>query len=360
MYAIEKIPKRIQPKRWCRNGAHPDAWSLRQAVTSLNHSTAYRRRVFLNARAPLESMKSAGAGPITVWRCAMRTGLAVSELRFKMVLGLTGDTTNTNPHVDIEVTVSGGATTTKSHHYGSWSETVNDAPASLAYPELRFDVSPSTVYEIAIKAYDSARPLSVCGYEWADPDVDDARPPFVELAPSVFHPILDSTRSAVLGGLSDLWLSNGIHLLTWPGLGTGAARVITSATYTNVHDGTSTTTSASTPGYYFGAEGTGDGALTSLLPWVRLKDNNDLPVTFAAYAQTSSANATGSVVLNSSTGSGPSVGLIDSTLKWWTTDTTWQNVDAISLSGKVDLQARNTTAGQSISVYAVSIWPRAA
>lgn len=364
MYASQKIPKRIQHKRWCRNGHHPDAFSIRQAAAAVNHLVAYRRRVFLNACAPLDTMLP-GVGPTVVWRAAMKTGLAVSQIRFDVIMGVDitagGAGSMPNTHVEIDVTESGGATVTKRIDYGSSASETEDKPYLLAERQLRFDVDPETVYEIAIESHDGARPLSVCGYEYAEPDIDVARPPYVELAPTVYQPITDEIRQAVLGGASDLWLSNGIHLLCWPGLGSGTARTVASATFTNVQDGSSTTTSAATPGYYFGAEGAGDGALTDLVPWVRLKDGDDLPITFAVYADASSAAATGEVALLDSAGNGPSIGSIDSSgPKWWYADTTFSNVSAIAGSGKVDLKARNTTGGQSIAVYAIAIWTRAA
>lgn len=360
MYAKARIPKRIQPKRWARNASIPDAWPIRQSADALNHLAAYGRKVFLNARAPWDSMVL-GAGPTTVWRAAMRTGLAVSELRISVLLGPKLSALGPFPdtRLEIDVTEVGGSTQTEEMHYGAIAGVAADAPNLISRRIARFDVDPSTVYEIAIRSYDGARPLSVCGFEWADPEIDEARSPFVELAPSVFQPITDEIREKLLGGASDYWLENGAHLLTWPGLGTGSARTITSTTYTNVHDGSSTTTSAATPGYRFGAEGAGDGAVTSLQPWCRLKDGDDLPVTLAVYADTTSAAATGAVALLDSAGNGPSIGSIDSSgPKWWYANTTWSNVAAIAGSGKVDLKGRNTTGGQSISIEGFSMWTR--
>ena len=54
-------------------------------------------------------------------------------------------------------------------------------------------------------------------------------------------------------------------------------------------------------------------------------------------------------------GNGPSYASIGTTLQWYATDATWLNVDAIA-GGKVDLQASHTTAGQTVHVYAVSLF----
>lgn len=362
MYAKVNIPKRIQHRRWSRNGHVPDAWSIRQAAAALNHCAAYRRRCFLQASAPLDTMTT-GTGPTTVWRAAVRTGLAVSQLRFRILLGpdITAGGAGPLPdtHIEITVTESGGATQTERADYGAATDVSADAPNLFSNRMMRFDVSPSTVYEIAVINYDGARPISVCGYEWADPTIDSSRPPFVELQPTVWQPIVDEIRSGVLGGLSDLWLNGGCHLLTWPGLGTGNARTITNTSYVNVHDGSSTTTSAATPGYYFGSEGVGDGALTDLQPWCRLKDGDDLPITLAVYANASSAAATGGVALLDSSGNGPAIGSIDNSgPKWWYANTTFSNTSAIAGSGKVDLKGRNTTGGQSIAISGFSMWTR--
>lgn len=363
-YAKVNIPKRIQHKRWARNGHVPDAWPIRQAAAALNHCAAYRRRQFLSASAPWDTMAT-GAGSVTVWRSCMRTGLAVSQLRFRMIIGLAqtgfgGGGSAADPYVEISVTPSGGSPETKASHYGAHDGSLgDDAPNQMANRELRFDVDPTTVYEIAVTAVDGARPLAVTGYEWAEPTIDESRPPFVELQPTVWQPILDSIRQKILGGLSNAWLNNSIHLLTWPGLGTGSARSVTGTTWVNAVDGTSTSVSAATPGYYFGAEGVGDGALTDLVPWCRLKDGPNLPVTFAVFANTN-ANSNGQVRIADSSGAKFTLTGVGVTPQWYTLDTTLANVDAIAGSGKLDLQVRNGNGGETTNLFAASLWIRAA
>lgn len=364
-YAKERLPKRLQHLRWARNGSIPDAWPIRCAVDSVNTSIAYAKKCFLNACAPLGTM-APGAGPTTVWRARMRTGVGTTQLRFKVIMGFGeagfgGGGSDPNPYIEISVTPSGGSPETKNCSYGSHDDaTTPDPPNSLAHRMRWFAADPLTVYEIAITAYGGARPLSVTGYEWAEPTIDEDRG-FAVIEPAARFPILDTVRQSIVNAAVDAFLNNRIHLFTWSGLGTGSARTISSATFTNLVDGSSTTTSASTPGQYWGAEGAGDGALTDLEPWCRLKDGDDLPVTISAYAVASSAAATGQVRFEDSAGNGFQVGSIDnSSTKWWSADTTWQNVSAIASSGKMDIKARNTTGGQSVSVYAVSAWIRAA
>jgi len=350
--ASERYPRIIHHRRWCLNGSIPDAWFIRQVRDGLNHTMAHRRKVFLNVAAPWETLGAAGT--TNYWRAYMRTGYGASELRFDLALGLdlhvAGD-----PYVEVVVTESGGASQTIRIDYGNSGSGSSDEPYTIGtFFRRGVTVSPNTAYEILVRGVDGGRPLTVAGYEYANPEINESTSYYAELAPSVAQPVYDSFRQKLLDGLSNVWKGNGAHLLTWAGLGTGNARSVTGTTWTNVFDGTSTAIDATTPGYYFGSEG--GGALSDLLPLVRTKDGNDLPVTLAVYGN--SSNSTGEVRIVDSSAVGPSITTIGTTLQWYTTNTTWSNVDAIAGSGKVDLQARHSTAGQTVNVYAVSLLAR--
>ena len=362
MTDARKYFRRVQPFRWCRNGSIPDAFLPRQVAIGLNHALAYRKKVFLVAGNAL-----AFGGPTSdvtgAYRAFMRTGYATTQLRFDVLLGVGAihfGTPNPEPHVDIVVTPSGGAALdTESIYYGQHDSASDptDAPHTLASFTRNVDVSADTAYEIRIDALDGARILGITGYEYADPEVDGSVDYYAELAPSVTQPILDSIRQDLLQGLSETWKVNGAHLLTWPGLGTGVARTFTTTTETNIIDGSSTSVSASTPGYYFGTAGSGQSALATLKRLCRYKDDDDLPITVAAYGQTSSG--TGPVALQDSTGTGPTL-QVTSSLGWHTTDTTLSAVEGYA-SSKLDLRAwHDAGGGPTLSVYAVSIFTRAA
>src|SRR5688500_4979708 len=313
---------------------------------------AYRRKVFINVAAGWDT--TASSATTTYWRAYMRTGYGVTQLRFDLALSLSVHPND--PYVEIVVTESGGASQTIRVDYGSAGTGADDAPYQFGQILRQgVDVDPDTAYEIAVIAYGGARPLTVTGYEYANPEIDGAVAYYAEIGlGSVEQPITHSLRKTILDGLSAVWMGNGAHLLTWAGDGGGTANSVTGTTWTNIIDESSTSVSASTPGYYFAANVA--GSLADLLPLVRIKDGNDLPVTLAVYGNASAAS--GEVRLVDSGAAGPSITTIGTTLQWYTTNTTWSNVDAIAGSGKVDLQARHSTAGQTVNVYAVSVLAR--
>lgn len=358
--AKTRFPKLLQPKRWARNGSIPDAWFIRQAADYLNHALAYRPRVLFSVGGDFGSGSAiGGSGTKTYWRCRFVSRIGATHLRFKLatILALSdvGD-----PYVEIAVEKVGTGTTTIRIDTGAavapGGGGRQDLLSEFQIHQRDVAIDPQATYNIAITGYAGGRPVCVTAWEHADPEIDAARG-FVELAPSVYQPINDAIREQVLEGLVNAWRANGSMLLCWPGTGSSTPRTITGTTYTNIIDGSSTTVSASSPGYYFESEGTGATALLDLLPLVRLKDDDDLPVTIAAYAQTSSGQ--GNIALRHSSSTAVLLQNVGTTLQWYSADTTWSNVDAIPGSGKVDLLARHNTSGAAtISVHAVCIWAR--
>lgn len=356
MLASVPYPKLLQHLRWCRNGSYPDAWLIRQAATALAHVQAYRRKVFAVVGGDFGSGSSIGlAGTTNYWRFRCRTGYGATQMRFKLGLGQDFHATGTDPRVTVSVTPFGGAADTKTVYYGNAAGVyVDDEPLTINNSELRFDVSPATTYEVVVSGVDYGRPLEFCAYEWADPNVDQAVDYYVELLASVTQPIYDVYRERLLTAASQLWLENGPQLLSWCGRGSGAAISQTGTTWLNVVDGTSTAISAATPGYYFDVMGTGDELADTLKAICRYSVGTLLPVTLAAYANTS-AGSTGEVRLADGSGAVGSLTGITTTLQWHTTDITLASVDTLA---KLDLQVRNGTGGQTTNVYAVSLYTR--
>jgi len=362
-------PWPLQHTRWCRNGYSPDITFARSLGYGLNHSLAYRRKVFLNAVSALAGTMGESGSTLTYWRSRMKTGINPGiglKLTFDLMLGVNrvseGGVGHDGCAVSIKVTPAGGSTTTKTVYYGSAEGTLDedDPLNTLTDWHVEFDVSASTVYEVAIEGVDGGRPISVTGIEWCDPEVgDNAGSGAGVYAPPgmpVFMPIEDGLRENLIATLSQMWLEGGAPLINYPGNGAGTAQSVTGTTWTNIFDAT-TSVSSSSVGFYIGAEGAGDGALTSLLPMCRLKDGDDLPVTFAVYGNASANN--GRVRLVDSGGTGISHNGITTTLQWHTSDTTLSNVESFA-SNKLDLQASHDTGGQTVNVYAVCIYARGA
>jgi hypothetical protein len=358
--ALKRYPNRLDPNHWCPNGSIPDAFYIRQAANALNHILGYRRKVVMTAHGPFGTMGYVGTS--VDWRGYFKSGVGASKLRFKLLCGQdrlgVGD-----PNIGIWVTPSGSSPSLSPQiriDYGSYSGYSNDELFTLATFTPETEIDPLTAYEIQIKSTDGGRPIAVSAIEVGHHEVDESVDYFAELAASVFQPIDDKIREKILLGLSETWLANGAMLLSWPGNGAGTASTITGTTAKNILDGTSTSVTASSPGWQFNSAGSGLRALETLLPLVRLSGGNDLPVTFAAYANASTG--TGQVLLRESGGGGGvNINSIGTTLQWYTSDTTWSNVDSLPGSGKVDILAKHSSSGvATISVYAVALMTRAA
>lgn len=355
--ARKRYPKAIHHLRWCRNGAVPDTYLATQLVEGLNHVIAYRRKLVMSC-CELGSLVDGSAGTTTNWRARFKSGRGVSSLRFRLGLGLDNHNSG-DARVDVDVTESGGSTTTIRVDFGdSANGSGGDAPSTIGWFTRTVSIDAETVYEIAIKGIDGGRPLCVLCHEYADPEVDESRG-FAELSPTAGFDITSDFRKEVFRKLCSAWLENGAHLFTWPGKGNGTARSVTGTTWTNLLDLSSTSVTGATPGYTFNSAGSGSTALATLLPLVRLSGSNDLPVTLCAFANTD-AGSTGEVRLVDSASAGVSLTGITTTLQWHTTNTTLSNVDSIAGSGKLDLQLRNGTAGQTTNVYAVCLYARGA
>lgn len=357
--ALAKVryPKRIDPLRWCSNGLVPDAFMIRQVAWALNHVIAYRPKVF----GTWGDLDNAGtvvgaSGTTTYYRFHCRTRVLASEMVFRIGMGLDPHDSGTDPTVDIDVTESGGSTTSVSLHYGlSSTGSDGDAPYTIRWAEARIPVSGATSYEVAIKGSDYGRPLCWTAYDFVDPEVDPDLGYYVGLAPTIQQPIYDSFREQLLTRASQVWLANGPQLITWPGRGTGSSTDIRGTTWTNAVDASSTSVSSSTPGFDIGSTaGTGALAVSSLAPLLRYSHGTSLPVTFAVYASTDTGS-TGAVRLQDSGGTLASITTIGTTAQWYTTDTTIS-----SSTTKIDLQLRNGTAGQTTRLHAACLYVRSA
>lgn len=350
-------PKMVHPLRFAANGDIPDQWFARSLIDAHNHNMAYRRKAFFSSCSGFNSTMGNSTTTTTYWRARVHTGYGATELRFRVGMGRRkAATAATDPRVDIDVTIAGGATTTVTQRHGAHpSGSSGDTLSELGWYRLKVPVSGNTTYEIAVKGVDGGRPISICGYEYANPTIDDATNYYVEKVAGHEQPIDDAHRQAILQGASLVWLTNGAHLLNWSGNGVGTAQSVTGSTYRNLFDGTSTSVSASTLGYTFSSAGTGATALATLEKMARLKDATSLACVIAVYGNVSAGTGGQVRLVNTAGTSGPAVGSIGTTLQWYAQSGTWSGVDALGSDGKMDLQARDTGGG-TINVYAVSVY----
>lgn len=345
MIAKLLYPKPIVPKRWCRNGMVPDAHFLRQLVNGQNHVAAYRRKTFMrwgDLDAPLVS----AAGTRALWRFRCHTGYGATHMGFVLGMGRDDHGTASLPQVKFALTIAGGATTTEDVIGVVTGGGTSDSPSEISWRNIKIPITANTTYEVLISAVDYARPVSLCAYEIGRSDVpiDNSAPPLYALEPTTEQPVYDAIRENVLPNLSNMWRRNGAHLITWAGSGSTVSPVF-GTTFANIIDGTSTTVTNNTPGYYLGDANEFD------LNRHRRASKTTMTVVLAAHGQASAG--TGEVRLRD-TGTATTIGTVTLTTSaiWHTTTLTLSSLADIT---KVDIHAGKLTSG-TLTLNAVSVY----
>ena len=349
MTAAPKIyPAVIQPQRWCRNGLVPDSQFLRQMVRAQNHIMAYRRKVFCRW-GDVNNPTAGAAGTVNRYRFRCHVGYGTTHIGFVFGMGRAG-TSGTNPNVIISATVAGGATTTKTFYQGLESSSSSDGPNSITWIRTKIAVTANTTYEMLVSSVDYARILSMTAHEIAETEVDSAVDYFHELAPGAGQPIHDSIRERMLVGLTALYKRNGPHLYSFLGNGDGTNPSFTGTTWTNIIDGTTTST-AEAAGIY-----TSDVANSGPSHAYRLSDAGApaFSAVLAVYGQVTTATNGGEVrFYDDAEGTIATITGITTTLQWHTATV---SISALDTIGKLVVQARHSTAGHTLRVDAVSLY----
>lgn len=247
------LPKLIQHRRNCVNGnvVNANLWvALRNAQ---NHLMSFRHRQ-VYGRAWETTATTGLAATTVIARFRFRAGVGATKLAIN-VLSALSEINSGSPYIEVDVKISGGATTTVGPFACAIAPTgtgITDGPDEHLVGELYTAITSGTVYECAVRAYDYARIMSICAYELADPTtVDSSVNYYNEHQPTGGSPILDSDRQRIVEGLSEMYQANGAINFHWS-LETGSARTRTSATFANAIDGTTTgtPTAGSSPGFY--------------------------------------------------------------------------------------------------------------
>jgi hypothetical protein len=343
-----RFPRLLNHRRWCVNGRIPDASFLQQLVYGANHVMAQRRKVIMCTPQRCELWWIGASGTTNLWRARFHTGHGASKLQFKVALSASVDSSAADPRLTFSLTDVGAATTTtRTIRQGVSYGTTTDGPSAFVYREPVMACSPNTTYELLVQAIDYIRPQSLAITEVATTSMSADY--YHDLEPGIETPIYDSIRQRILEGYSNMWRRNGAHLLSWSEVGwiDGGSNFpgnqsLTSATWQNLVDRSSTSVSSSTPGYYLGY------APHRLC---RISDGNTLNVVFAAYASCSAGTA--DIRLQDSTGTRCSLTGIGTTPQWYSTTTTIANTN--TMTDKVDLQYQKNGGG-NVNIRAVSLY----
>jgi hypothetical protein len=242
------IPPLLHHRRHARNGMCPASQFWAPLVSGANHLAEFgHRTVFTRAWELGVAQINTTSQTIARWR--FRTGVGVDRVEVMLVLGASdANGVFIQPAVEVDLTISGGATTTLGPVIAPIIEsTPTDAPDEWGVELLEGAVTENTVYECALRitgypvtgstSNEAARVLSALVYELGEPGnrYEPTERPIGGAR------IYDDLREYVLAGLSDMYRYNGGILVHW-GLMDGAARTRTSATAVNLIDGSTTGT----------------------------------------------------------------------------------------------------------------------
>jgi hypothetical protein len=343
-------PRLIQPARFARNAMVPEYGFAARCADAQNHVNAYRHKTPL-VWSDWVNVGAGVSGTTAALRFRYHSGHNATSLNFLLAIGLDastggggggGGTLGADPGVQIDVKISGGATTTSTVHQGANAASTADTPSNIAWRTVTVAITANTDYEVTISTIDYGRILSACAYETGATVVDSSNY-FVNYDPTIGFPIYSQFRKAQLQGTSTLWRHNGPQLVTWPGNYPNAAPTNGTTTWKNVLDD-ATVVSASTAGFK------PMGGDMSLL--TRLSDGNTLDVVLSVYCSVT-GSATGEVRFQDSTGTRCSITGMGTAAAWYTLATTIAATDTID---KLDLQFRSSNALNTITLHAVSLF----
>lgn len=245
-------PKLIHVNANARNGMVPNAYMWRQLVDAENHITGYRhRQVYAKS---LELGTDTSGVSSLAGRFRFRTGYGVNRCRVVILIGLTsasaGAGSAADPYVEVDFTISGGATTTLGpYRYAVSQGTINDGPDEWAMQTEEATVTENTVYECWFRPSNYARIMSIMVYELAPTTVDEATNYMNTHSPVGGSPVYDADRERLLSGLSNRYRQGACNV-HW-GLIDNTSRTRSSATEINIVDNATTGTPTATHyGFY--------------------------------------------------------------------------------------------------------------
>jgi len=347
------ITRPIQSARSARSGGVPDANLAMALARGTNHVLAYRRKEVYNNFYTIKSSVGGLGSTVTQAQFACHTGYGATQLVWHYVLQPSHATTGVDPTVTFRAVRSGPVTVEETVHFGlnNAGTGMRYAPSAWSWGVVELDVLPNTTYECEVESYDGGTCLALSVFEkaavYADSTVDYYMDPIVAAGQGID----DNTRTKLRTGLANIWKRNGSHLLNVGRMGNGVVPSgvlsVTSTTYTNPYD-SSTTVSNSTVGWY------NDGTLWT--GQTRLSESGLMPyATLAAYAYTSTG--TGAVRFESDAGTIIELTGLTSTPGWsYTNAQLGGGALGIGDFSRMDFQAKADTGGASIYIIGVSLY----
>jgi hypothetical protein len=230
---------------WCKNSDAPHAGFITRLLGRLLESERKDTKELFSA-AGSASWQTGALASRTRWHHEFRTGTGVSRIAIVFVVAPPTAKTSTSSCTYSLTNVVAATTTTASVKTGAAdSAAAAVVPLGDCFIGVKYlDVAPSTRYQAKFDEVGHCRLVAAVVYEL--PATTPAAYPVL----SASSPIYAAHRTRLLGGVTDALNNNGSVLFNWQAeLPTSAPRSSTSTTARNIVDDTSTTVSASTPGF---------------------------------------------------------------------------------------------------------------
>lgn len=332
-----QLPSLLQPFKYANTGHIPQAPWMRALTNHFNHCRRWRGKELYSSPGCMTIPNSGGAARARQYfRC--HTGFGTRRFVIAYSIGLAKVLGSGPPSVKFTATpVGGGSVITKTASYGPFEAgtTVLDALYEFGVGSIfTVDCLENKTYECEISDNQESRLQHILVFE--EKKFEDSAQGYLDPVYAVGQGILDKHRKDLVEKASDLYLQNAAALFNFSSETDATAPVITGATETNIIDGTSTTISANSPGFY------------ADLTYKRSLARTTVPAVFAVLAKTNAS--TGVVKLKDDTGTlitSPSI----TTTKGWFVQAGQVPADA----KKRDVHAA-ATGGNNITVYAACLY----
>lgn len=338
----------IQTDRFFRNGKHPDASAVNQMSEQLTQAFLFRSKECFSIIGDLGStpgiQASSSAGSTKRWRFAFHTGGHSHSLLVRAVMyppgsvGNFGNDTYSKLLIYSDATESTLVSTTELHYgpgpsnalVGGWQyhhiidKFVTGLDNDTDYYAVVTDETYGRIQSMAVADLQSVTEKN-SGYTPTN---------FTEQTP-----VLDIHRENMVDQLPLLWKSGGAKVFNWTTNVQSSPFQTTSATPTNILDGTSTTVTSSSAGY------------TLDMRYKTRLSQATVPCVLKVCASVSTGTL-GRVYLKNSGGT------VASFLNGWTSTPSWQSVTVQmpATLDKYDLHADDNGSAGTFSVYAACLY----
>jgi hypothetical protein len=340
----------IETDRWFRNGKHPDAKAMNLMNAAMNAAMLFRTKTAFEFTGYIGTSSghilSSSAGTRDVWRAAFHTSpythaLLVRALLYPQKNGFEYDS-YTTLKIYSDTTESTLVTETE-FHYGPnplQSSSLSGWQHLKVVDKFVEGLTADTDYYALISNVDYGLCTSIVAA-----DMQSMSENYSGYLPTNFTEetqILDKYRENLVTAIPPMWKRGAAKILNWSVLQQSSPQTITSATPTNLIDGTSTTYGSSIPGYQLNMTGK-----------ARLSQSTGVPFRMVVFGK-SSTDGKGRVYLKDSAGTT----ICSITDSWNTGAGAWQTTTGVlpASDQKVYLVYDDNSSTGTLSIYAASLY----